>query len=159
MKSARDARGRHGQFSAAERFWAKVDGGDVTTCWVWGATTSNGYGKFRGEAGLVNAHKWAYEAMIGPVPDGLHLDHLCRVRACVNPWHLDPVTPLVNVRRSPITHGNETHCPEGHPYAGENLRRYAGRRYCRTCSIKRSREWHARHKAGERAGVDRRAAA
>ena len=82
------------------RFWRKVKGGDVTTCWIWQASLHRGYGQFAvSSRQIVIAHRFAYEELVGPIPDGLHLDHLCRQPKCVNPWHLEPVTPLVNVRR------------------------------------------------------------
>lgn len=80
------------------RFWAKVDksGG----CWVWtGACNSDGYGNFLFEGANWRAHRWSYERLVGPIPDGLVIDHLCCVTRCVNPAHLEPVTHLENVRR------------------------------------------------------------
>lgn len=122
------------------RFWRKVEQrGD---CWIWtGAFDKvSGYGRVRIDGVTRYAHRTAYELMVGEIPGGFCLDHLCRNRVCVNPYHLDPVTPLVNTQRG-NGHGRETHCPQGHPYAGENLRLYEGRRSCRACNIKRSREW------------------
>lgn len=91
-----------GDSRLTERFWQKVavqgDG-----CWVWTAYKNrDGYGKitYRGE--LFSAHRLIYASLVAPVPTGLHLDHLCRVRHCVNPAHLEPVTSGENTRRSPI---------------------------------------------------------
>lgn len=133
----RDGRSAPRAFSPTERFWAKVQGGSFETCWEWQAALVAGYGTFTPTTGkAAHAHRWAYEQMIGPIPDGLHLDHLCRNTKCVNPWHLDPVTPKVNAERG--ERPMRTHCPQGHPYSGENLYRYTDkrgytRRYCRTC--------------------------
>lgn len=153
-----DGRGRDGVYTVEQRFWGKVDGGEVAECWEWLGTRSNGYGRFVGGGGRrVIAHRWAYESLIGPIPDGLHLDHLCRNRACVNPWHLDPVTTQVNVRRSPITNGNLTHCRRGHPFDAENTYVYTSddvrRRVCRTCRDARRAEWGARVATREQAAA------
>lgn len=137
-RGARDARGAGGHFSAIDRFWAKVEGGSYEECWIWTACReNNGYGSFTPKTGqAVRAHRFAYEHMRGVIPDGLHLDHLCRNRACCNPWHLEPVTCAVNVRRGAI--GAKTHCPSGHPLSGDNLyshidSRGYSRRFCRAC--------------------------
>ena len=80
------------------RFWRYVE--QRRECWVWTASIRpNGYGEFRCNGRLTRAHRFAYEQMVGPVPEGLQLDHLCRNRACVNPEHLEPVTGSVNVQR------------------------------------------------------------
>lgn len=69
-------------------------------CWLWtGGLDPDGYCKFKAP-GEQFAYRWAYTFHVGPIPEGLELDHLCRVRSCANPWHLDPVTPGVNRRRA-----------------------------------------------------------
>jgi hypothetical protein len=100
-------------------------------CWIWIRAKPGGYGP----------HRTIYEKLVGEIPKGLELDHLCRVKACVNPDHLDPVTHRENVRRSPISlaalNMRKTHCPYGHGYttttniAGRNEGRV--QRVCRTC--------------------------
>lgn len=120
-------------------------------CWLWSAcTTSAGYGQFTvgsrrdGSRAAVYAHRWAYEQMIGPIPEGLVLDHLCRKPSCVNPQHLEAVTQRENMRRSVVSDAGrsnrgayrreKTHCPAGHPYAGDNLSQSTtGGRRCKTC--------------------------
>lgn len=127
--------------TTAERFWAKVDqSAGPDGCWIWtGARTTAGYGHFtlskprRG----VYAHRFAYELLVGPIPDGLPLDHLCRNRRCVNPAHLEPVTHRENILRgtSPIpANAVKTHCDQGHEFTPENTYIYSdGGRKCRTC--------------------------
>ena len=128
---------------AIERFWQKVSV-DKNGCWLWtGYVLPDGYRRFRrGRAvdGVVSAHKWSYEHFVGPVPEGLELDHLCRVRRCCNPDHLEAVTRAENVRRGDLAKPR-THCPKGHPYSEENtVRDSRGAALCRICK----REWEIR---------------
>lgn len=125
----------------ALRFFDKIlvaDGG----CWPWGgALDEAGYGHFYcGNGKHARTHRFAYELLIGPIPDGLVIDHLCRVRHCVNPDHLEPVTGEENSRRQIRTRPPRklvTHCIRGHAYTPENtlVRQKAGRRVreCLTC--------------------------
>lgn len=109
-----------------ERFWAKVDRGG-SGCWLWRAHTTrptNGYGVVRRNGRMQLAHRVAYELLVGPIPEGLDLDHRCRTRLCVNPAHLEPVTPYVNFSRghSPAAmNARKTHCVRGHLLSGDNL--------------------------------------
>lgn len=118
----------------AARFWAKVSGADVDSCWEWTAASNvHGYGAFWDGERVVRAHRWSYEALRSNIPEGLVLDHLCRNRACVNPWHLEPVTDQVNAERG--AWGIRERCPSGHAYDDTNTGRRKTRRgrECITC--------------------------
>jgi hypothetical protein len=119
-----------------ERFWAKVNKTD--TCWLWTACKkADGYGQIGvGGGKLKSAHRLSYEMHVGPIPPGLVIDHLCRIRHCVNPAHMEAVTPQVNTARGIGGHNMsaKTHCPSGHAYTPDNIVRRADRkRSCRTC--------------------------
>lgn len=125
-------------------------------CWVWtGNRHEAGYGRIMIDRVLWRAHRAVYEATVGPIPDGLHIDHLCRNRACVNPDHLEPVTEQVNILRGVSPHAlnaRKTHCQEGHPFAGDNLLLWAdGKRRCRICMTERNRQTTARRRAAREA--------
>lgn len=117
-------------------------------CWEWqGSATPKGYGRIWVGEKLLYVHRAAYEALVGEIPEGLQLDHLCRNRGCWRPDHLDPVTNRVNAQRGEAgsylgaKNLNKTHCPQGHPYDGDNLRVNArGWRYCRTCRRDQKRQ-------------------
>ena len=117
-----------------KRFWPKVVA-LPNGCWAWTAgLTSDGYGTFYVDGTMESAHVWAYETLVGPVPSGLELDHLCRVRSCVNPCHLEPVTTAVNQQRGRAARPQHTHCRRGHPLTAENVKPHKdGRRTCRIC--------------------------
>lgn len=124
---------------ALDRFAEKIALAD-SGCIEWIASTQGqGYGQFYdghtsgGPSGKIAAHRWSYEYHVGPIPEGLQIDHLCRNRICVNPDHLEPVTAQENLRRSEGNH-KKTHCPSGHPYDDANTYLTpAGARICRTC--------------------------
>lgn len=127
-----------------ERAMSKVE--KTESCWIWkGNINEHGYGRFFSpDRTNFRAHKLIYELLVGPVPNGLVLDHLCRNRACVNPNHLEPVTIGVNVLRGiGITAmcAVKTHCPKGHEYSVENTYVSPKRaRYCRACRYEKSAE-------------------
>lgn len=134
----------------AVRFWRRVDRGDDRACWLWrGPRSKTGYGSFWGDDGPQRVHVFAYELLVGPVPDGLELDHTCRNRQCVNPAHLEPVTHAENMaRRAPFHPGHKvTHCPQGHEYTPENLIPNRRSRECKECGRERSREYRRRKRA------------
>lgn len=89
----------------------------TTGCWLWfGRLTGKGYGATNKDGRYINAHRASYELVKGPIPDGLEIDHLCRVRCCVNPDHLEAVTHAENLRRAGPPPGKPatTVCPYGH---------------------------------------------
>lgn len=122
-----------------DRFWSKVERGDG--CWLWRAgLTTNGYGKYWVADTTVVAHRYAYELLVGAIPAGAQLDHLCRNRRCVRPDHLEPVTSRENNLRG-IGHAArnaaKSSCVNGHAFTPENT--YVrpdglGRRQCRACA-------------------------
>lgn len=142
------------------RLMAKVqkqEGG----CWIWtGFITPQGYGAcgYRGKRNTL-AHRAIYLELVGPIPDGLTLDHLCHTRdlaclggvscphrRCVNPEHMEPVSNAENNSRGVFA--RKTHCPRGHPYSGPNLNYTKhGSRICRTCANMKSLEQHKRKMA------------
>lgn len=87
--------------SEEDRFWVKIDAQDGASCWRWlGAKSHDGYARFRtSDSRTIIAHRMAYEMCVGPIPEGLTLDHLCRNRLCMNPLHLEPVTRRENLLR------------------------------------------------------------
>ncbi len=147
-----------------ERFLSKVDKNgpvpgwrpDLGPCWVWTAARhSFGYGAFcPGNGDTVAAHRWSYEHFVGPIPDGLEIDHLCRNPPCCRPDHLDPVTGYDNQHRSPITfasiNSGKAFCDRGHEFTPENTRIAAnGTRSCKECARMAVRRHRARLRANQ----------
>lgn len=148
---------------AFDKWFALIDRTDPTACWPWpGPLYSNGYGQTSGSGGT--AHREVYKRMVGPIPDGLIIDHVCHNnsgcpggagcphRSCVN-WvnHLEAVTPKANQLRSPNTfaalNALKTHCPQGHPYSGKNLiRTRSNCRLCRECQRAANRAYKAKRR-------------
>lgn len=132
MKYGKYMRGVH----PATRFWSKVR--KTESCWLWmGARNKDGHGNLWVKPRVVYAHVFAYELLVGKVPNGLELDHLCRVPYCVNPAHLEAVTHRENVLRGVGTaaiHARKTHCKRGHLLAGDNIHKcYLPWRICKLC--------------------------
>jgi hypothetical protein len=132
-----------------ERFWPRVNKNgpvfeDKGPCWIWmGKPTPSGYGQFNNYAysiyrtgGGGMPHRYSYYLAFGEVDEGSHIDHLCRNRICVNPAHLEAVSPKVNVLRgqSPCAkNARKTHCPNGHEYSDDNIISSVRGRSCKKC--------------------------
>lgn len=111
-------------------------------CWLWlGSETKDGYGRLWINGKYERAHRISYKLFIGPIPDGMHLDHLCRVHCCINPLHLEAVTCRENLMRGvgvAALYSRKTHCVNGHKFDGMNTRvARRGTRHCRKCDKER----------------------
>ncbi len=120
------------------RFWAKVERRADSECWPWTASrTASGHGMIQWGGRQQGAHRIAYTLLVGPIPDGLVIDHLCRVPACCNPRHMEPVTARENTLRgfgSPAQNARKSSCKRGHEFSTENTYwTRDGRRDCRAC--------------------------
>ena len=130
-----------------ERFRDKIAelrcGPMPTPCWIWGGGLSGkGYASFWGNGHRGYGHRWAYEFLRGPVASGLEIDHLCRVHACVNPFHMEAVTRRTNQRRgnsvSGINHRKKA-CIRGHPFSPQNVMVKKRGHDCKVCHRDRER--------------------
>jgi|SRR5690348_14534116 len=136
-----------------ERFQEKYVCEPNTGCWLWVAgMDAHGYGKFRWNGDNERkAHRYSYQTFVGPIPDGLVPDHLCRVRSCVNPQHLELVTERENILRGigpAAQNARKSTCSMGHPLEGDNLRVLQqgdrkGKRRCWTCLVLAGRRYYA----------------
>lgn len=121
-------------------------------CWLFaGRINSYGYGVIYHQGKCTMAHRAVYEAVKGIFPKGLYSDHLCRVRRCVNPDHIEPVDNVTNVMRGnapSAQNARKTHCPKKHPFSGDNLwidKR--GWRYCKACRVEEQKRFRAKQKS------------
>jgi HNH endonuclease len=125
-----------------DRVAAKIGSLGTDGCWPWlGYINGDGYGRVAWHRRSTQAHRVVYELLVGPIPEGLQIDHLCRVRHCVNPGHMEPVSQAENLRRgagpwpAAAINRDKTHCPHGHAYDEVNtIRRSDGSRRCRICN-------------------------
>ncbi len=134
------------------RFWRKVKIGTLSDCWIWGGSiTGGGYGQYEVRGTRKQAHRYAYELFVGPIPEGLTIDHLCRTRPCVNPRHLEPVSLKENILRGikglrGIRNTELTHCRHGHLYDEANTYHWRNTRICKTCLAERGRRRYQERK-------------
>lgn len=138
-----------------QRFWSRVDRRGPGECWPWtGLLSDQGYGRISagrdlGGPMVWKAHRVAYTLLVGPIPQGLTIDHLCRRRDCQNPAHMEPVLQGVNAVRGdspPALNARAEACAHGHRLTGENVRVRNGWRTCRECERRRAREAYWRKK-------------
>lgn len=123
-----------------QRFWDRVEVFGEVDCWMWtGNTSREGYGRIWWNGRKDYTHRVVYQTLVGPIPVGLVTDHLCKVRNCCNPAHLEPVTCGENTRRGVWNIGqalcaSKTHCVRGHEFTPENMyRTKRNARVCRAC--------------------------
>jgi hypothetical protein len=130
------------------RFWRRVE---VADCWEWtGSCDRHGYGQFYDGVRNTRAHRYAYKTLVGPIPRGLVIDHLCRNTICVNPDHMQVVTVRENTLRGNTFQARnlrKTHCPQGHPYDQANTYLHRGKRHCRICQRDANRRYYERQAA------------
>lgn len=137
--------------SAEERFDEQYIPEPNSGCWLWiGVHDGRGYGHIRHNGRTTRAHRFSYERYKGPIPEGMYIDHLCKVPLCVNPDHLEAVSPKENTMRGTsfsARNARKTHCINGHPLADTNVYRHpCGKRVCLVCRRAQSRKYYYRQK-------------
>lgn len=144
---------QHFQVSIQKRIFGGIE--KTADCWLWkGSPRPNGYCAIWYKQRSRLAHRLVYEILVGPIPEGLTIDHLCGNKRCVNPDHLEPVTQKENTLRAQKKAGilsAKTHCPQGHEYTEGNTNRSCRRRRCLTCH--REREASRRLRMKERIAI------
>lgn len=137
----------YSRLSSEQRWWFNTTIIDEEQCWIWkGRPTGSGYGSLRVDGKSVPAHRFGYTMLVGPIPKGLQIDHLCRNRMCVNPLHLEPVTSKENTHRGMGPAGiafRMKNCKNGHPLVDDNLyiNPTTGKRRCRKCNKAVCKSW------------------
>jgi hypothetical protein len=115
-----------------DRFMKKIK--ETNSCWIFEGSKTNGYGQFWVKNKKYLAHRWIYEQIVGKIPDGMQIDHLCRERSCVNPDHLEIVSNAEQQKRRSEA---QTHCKHGHEFTEKNTYLYNNKRNCRSCNRRR----------------------
>ena len=137
------------------RLFAKLDRNAPGGCWVWTGRIWRGYGQFTlfrdGRRAVLRVHRVVYRELVGEIPEGMELDHRCKITLCANPAHLEPVTHRVNLLRSDgmsARAARRTTWPRGHLY---DWIRKNGQRWCRTCHGEARRRWREQNPEMRRA--------
>lgn len=146
--------GKYKRPSIEQRMLSSFVEDKKTGCWNWSLSTNQkGYGQVRvnyPKRNMLRAHRVMYELLVGKIPRGLQLDHLCRNHLCVNPKHLEPVTQRENILRgigSPAENSKKTVCKNGHEFTEENTYKYKGMRGCIKCRLINDKKWRDKSKS------------
>ena len=118
---------------------------DENGCWLFQGTVDElGYGRIQIDKRRYKAHRLSYELMVTDIPEGLVIDHLCRTRSCINPYHMEPVPQSVNATRGNKARSKDrTHCKHGHELTDENTYNMGNLRRCKTCLARNGAKWYS----------------